>query len=160
MKRFLYAMLAFLLLFSLTGCGYGHIKDQNGDENYSLCVLTEADLKAENPLCFEVGSIKRFSSGKDGISFGLKTAKLSGIKKCFSFTVKEGFGYRLDVNATISAGNIAVYVLFGGEIVRYFGIGEKDSFVADEVGSYSLMVAGERAAFEIEANASESSANS
>lgn len=130
----------FACLLSFSACG--KIKDENGEENTSLCQLTLSQLTAKNPALLEVGSIE---NNKNGV-YSLTVNSLSGVKILYKFDASEELNYSFKATSTLKSGNLRFYVLCGGGIVKDVPVGESVTVeLAGLSGITEFRIAGESA---------------
>ena len=136
-----------LILASVCLCACVYIPDENGDEDYSLCKLTENDII--NSTDFQA-----MYSQKQGVQNGttVYTAKkLSGV-----YTVGKVYSNNEDVliidsTVTLTEGNVRICLVQDGKIVCDIPVGENmETRIENPSGNYQLRVAGESASLEME----------
>lgn len=148
MKRFLCLITVLSLLFCLAGCG--GIEDTNGPDDFSLVTITDEDI------CSGKLSYSAMMSSTTNINnkLTLKIRKFSGVKEPDSPVARvktngETLIFRTDI--TVTAGNFrACIVRDNEEIVGEFPIDVAGEVrIENAVGTYSLRIAGESAAFSL-----------
>ena len=123
-----------------------HIEDLNGEDNYSLTTITEAQIKEHTMGYLNLNKSKSILSG-NLIEFS--SDKFTGVCEVFSQNLILNSDFVLDVtNFVIEEGNFEMILLLDGEIVTRL---EPDMFVTYQMenvnGRVSLVIAGESAKF-------------
>ena len=141
-------LLISLVLASVCLCACVYIPDENGDEDYSLCKLTENDIINSTDYQYTSINSKREANG----TYVYSIQSLSGV-----YTLKkvEGSYGVLTFNATITlhSGNLRACLVKDGEIVREIPINEFAQInVSNPDGKYAIKLAGESASFDVEIN--------
>ena len=143
-KRFLFILTLVLCGVLLCSC-MSHIEDTNGEDDSSLCSLTDKDI-IDGTSTLKQGSVssKRNDRGE------MKVNKFSGVETVDSINVRDA-AETVTFTATVESGNFRAVIVKDGEIFAELKTdGEKDSITLTEPGKYELKIAGESASFEIE----------
>lgn len=128
-----------LLLCTLSSCSL-HIKDTNGDDNYSLTTITDQTI-LDN--AYPVVKYMAFHNKVNGSNV-YKAKKFSGVEKIDTF---KG-GFTLYITSEVYSGNFRICLVSNDRIVKDFDVKGSDSFAAIDSNSYDLYIAGESCKFE------------
>ena len=149
MKKALPAILAVVILavgiFWLLGDDIEHIPDTNGDDNYTLEVITD-----ENIIALDTGSLgvsQQWDSITNTESYSSKC--FTGVYEIFYENIITN-RYEVTVNhAKVTGGNFKMVLLVNDEIVHTFTLNElTQTYILENVkGTVSLRIAGESAEF-------------
>ena len=145
MKKLICALLAVFILLSFTGCGTRSYEDTNGEDDYSLQTITEADIIRG------IGSSIFMSSTVRNNHVTVCTARtMSGVAKLFELDL-NGEDLDLTVSCSITKGNARLVLVINDEIVHDFGLkGMNQNFTLENVtGAVSLRIAGESTGYSI-----------
>ena len=150
MKKITKPLIYFLSLFSLASCGFDnltHIEDTNGENDISLCSLTEEDLLEKNPhALFNMSST---SSNNTKTTF--KCNIFSGVSDIASYTIKEKTSFT--VTSLIEEGNGDFFIYQDGKRIYSIGFPYNDTIVLSDVtGKIYFRIAGESAKMDITNN--------
>ncbi len=166
MKKIL-TMLSLLLALSLCSCtliaSSGMIvKDQNGQEDHSLVVYDDEDLKAEyfDSFCVAYGFQHEGERSDPDEDYGMHDSDLTSASALsdfsgvtvLQFTYGKTDRIKFSVTPTHNAGNMRIVLIDEeGEILYDFPIDSPSSFeVTGAMGKrYQVRVAGESAQFEV-----------
>ncbi len=148
MKRFIPLLLISAVLLCSCGLPLRHIADTNGEEDSSLCTLTEEALCAEHTTRLTYKTVRLRSGNKQSY----KAGKFSGVETLFTFTYDADHPLTLTLQTERTEGNLRLFWWHDGEIVKDIPTNafysEIESF--PENGRYELRAAGESAAFSVE----------
>ncbi|MCH5163754.1 MAG: hypothetical protein J1F36_01920 [Clostridiales bacterium] len=129
-------------LIAITCCGCGHIKDTNGDDDFSLVTLSEQQIIKGNSSVSSVSASNQWNN-----KYNLKVSKFSGVKELKKITLKSGT-QKITTDVNVSAGNFRMVLISGGQIVYDFDINGTSSATISE-GTYIIKIAGESASFNL-----------
>ena len=130
-------------LIAITCCScVGHIKDTNGDDDFSLATLTEEQIIKNNSSVSSVSVSKQWDGNLD-----LRTNKFSGVKELKKITLKYGM-QKITTDVKVSSGNFRMVLISDGRIVYDFDINGTSSTTISG-GTYIIKIAGESAAFNL-----------
>ena len=133
-------MICTLIVVACCSCT-SHIKDTNGDDNFSLATLTEEQVIKNNSSVSNVSV-----SNQWGNKYELKINKFSGVKELKRITVSGTQTITATVN--VSAGNFRMVLVKDGKIAYDFEVNETSSTTVS-AGTYIIKIAGESAAFNL-----------
>ena len=143
-KYYIFILLLFLIL-PLFSCSFRHIEDTNGDEDFSLCSLTEYDI-IHGSSSFYQGSVTRTKNNKTTIT----TKLMSGVSNLKTINPK-GKTITIYTNFIANSGNARLVLLQGKQIIYDFKINEEDKYVISLSNEkYNLRLAGESLNFKLE----------
>ncbi len=145
MKRIMF-MMCLLFLCMFTSCkSASHIKDTNGDDDYSLCIVTDSDIiNGRNSI-----SSSSFRSQKNN-KYKLSVGKFSGVNTVFKGTTNNQT-ILLTMDATVSSGNLRLVVMSNNEIKFDIKINTVDTYeIPGDFNEYKIVVAGESAKFKLD----------
>ena len=172
MKKVVLLVLSLALVLSFCGCTiiYGklavEIKDRNGEEDFSLAVLTDEELCADITDAYVLiytghteGDETSFAD-QDMVGDSDRNKAFAEARTPFSGVthIHPTYGKSDSITFTVTSertsGNMRVY-LFNYttlEIVHDFPVGETESFTVDNAygNEYEIRIAGESAVFKIE----------
>ena len=140
------ALLLVMLAFSFTACSDKIIADTNGDDDFSLAVIDDAQIKTSDEyfgLAFATGN----AEGYKGIVIG----KLSGVWQVVQLQVQgSGRRVRIRTNLVVESGNCRLVLVRGNQqIVNDFDIHGEDYFdlwlTSMSAEYYYIKLAGESA---------------
>jgi len=136
-------LIIFLLILTLTSCGssFKHIEDENGEEDYSLVHIPEADIiDGASSISF----VSIFTNTNDGGSASIE--KFSGVKKLATLTKKD----KVIVNFEVTSGNALLCIVSKSEILHYFELNKNNQeYVIETNEKIYLKLAGESAKVDI-----------
>jgi len=139
------------LLIVLTSCGtnnLSHIEDTNGDDDYSLCSLTEKELLSNNPHA--LFNISTSSTNSDG-TFHFTCTTFSGVYDILKSSFKPSENESYEVNATITSGNGVFFLYQKGNKLKDIEWGTGQTITVEGVTSqYCWRIAGESASIKID----------
>ena len=166
-KRLLLILVCFCVVFSFCSCTLLinkfkiETKDLNGEDDFSLAVLTEEDICAENNVCYCVIFGLNASGSKsyanedylhDADTVSADAASpLSGVSLLQATYGTEDI-ITFTVECTRTKGNVRIVLLDEDlNIIHDFSVTEKSSYtISDAKGKeFEIRVAGERAEFTI-----------
>ena len=137
-------LLACLLLTSV-GCAITdalHYEDQNGEDDYSLALLTEEEMISSTKNIKELST----KTNLNGV-VTLTSSRFSGVMEVERLkTAKKTIV--LHVESTVTQGNLGVFISNGETIVSYVPINSSETLKLPG-GSYSFRIAGESAKYEL-----------
>lgn len=148
-KLFKIFPLIFAAALLFCSCGaMAHIADTNGDEDFSLCEITDEQLTAKDPQY--VRELSSITQNNNTIKFSVK--KMSGVDIVYSFKADNKHTYSVTVTPSLTSGNLYLYWYHDGEIVQKAAVDEAGVYSAcfDESGIYQLRAAAESAEFSVE----------
>ena len=151
-RRILSAYIA-VLLIALTNVSvlcscflFKHIEDTNGEEDFSLCSITEEQIYSNSTSHVEIGAV----SMRKGNVLNYSVKKFSGVKTLTKFTAGASNNYAFTISVAAAAGNLRVCFINNGAIIYDVKIGAVELVkISDVSGTCELRVAGESAAFSI-----------
>lgn len=141
-------LLIYLLsMLSLASCGFDnltHIDDTNGEDDISLCSLTEEDLLEKNPhALFNMSST---SSNNNKTTF--KCNVFSGVSDIASYTIKEETSFT--VTSLIEQGNGDFFIYQDCKRIQTIGFPYDGTILVNNVaGKIHFRIAGESAKMNI-----------
>ena len=119
MKNIKKPLIYLLSMISLASCGFDnltHIEDTNGENDISLCSLTEEDLLEKNPhALFNMSST---NSNNNKTTF--KCNIFSGVSDIASYTIKEKTSFT--VTSLIEEGNGDFFIYQDGKRIYNISI--------------------------------------
>lgn len=151
MKRLIISVLAAaLMLLPLCACSNtSHIEDTNGAADTSLCALTDEELASSHPRCFTQGALQ--SHKNDDFTF--QAQKMSGVTSLHKFTAEADKTYKVESSITLESGNLRLYILCGGEIIKDIPVGSDQTVTLSGItGKCDIRIAGESARYHGELN--------
>lgn len=148
MKRTVCKIVVLLLLLSISLLTFSscmsHIEDTNGEDDHSLCSLTDEDM-VDGGSYLQQGSTRSEINGKVKIRIN----KFSGVNTIESIRIR-GEAKKLTLTATVESGNFRLFIVKDGEIFADLKAdGTQDSVTFSDNGEYHLRIAGESAHIEI-----------
>ena len=122
-----------------------HIEDTNGEDDCSLCSLTDEDIiNGTSSLSQRSISNRRNDRGS------MSVEKFSGVRTVDSINVRNT-AETLTCTVNVNSGNFRAVIVKDGEIFADLTIdGTKNSVKLTESGKYELKIAGESACFEMQ----------
>lgn len=136
-------MICTLIVSACCSCT-SHIKDTNGDADFSLATLTEEQVIKNN------SSISNVSVGNQwGNKYELKVNKFSGVKQLKR--IKISGTQTVTANVNVTSGNFRMVLIKDGKIAYDFVINGTSSTTIS-AGTYLIKIAGESAAFNLSFN--------
>lgn len=147
MKKITKPLIYLLSLLSLASCGFDnltHIEDTNGEEDTSLCSLTEEDLLEKNPhALFNMSST---SSNNNKTTF--KCNIFSGVSDIITYTIKEATSFT--ITSSLESGNGDFLIYQDGIRIQNIGFPYDDTILVNSVtGKIHFRIAGESAKMNI-----------
>ena len=147
MKKIKKPLIYLLSMLSLASCCFynlTHIEDTNGEDDISLCSLTEEVLLEKNPhALFNMSST---NSNNNKTTF--KCNIFSGVSDIASYTIKEKTSFT--VTSLIEEGNGDFFIYQEGKRIYSIGFPYNDTIVLSDVtGKIYFRIAGESAKMEI-----------
>ena len=138
-------LLLVILTLSLAACDMKHIKDTNGDDDFSLVTITDEDILGKDKY-FALGATNKPNGNGYTVSM---IGKFSGVWRVAVLSV-SGVGYRtINTDMYVESGNCRLVLVYNDEIVYDFNIRGQDSYRIYSSGSstqnYYLKLAGESA---------------
>ena len=146
MKKFITIILATVLVLSLAGCKFVTYEDTNGDEDFSLQTLTEADITSNANICSQTMSTKSMIN-----NVTTYTAKeMSGVIKLYE-TSLQNQDFEIQLSSEVSKGNARLVLVIANTIVHDFMLNEKEQTfsIKNFSGKIRLKLAGESAEYKI-----------
>lgn len=146
-KNFLYrgmvGLLCSMLLLCAVSCA-AHYADTNGETDFSLQTLTEADILSRNNY-LQTRASQSAANNNTKVSVG----KFSGVRILHTF--RSGT-HTLTVTPGVTAGNFRLVLCTENRILHDFALtGEKQTFIVDaSAESVFFKAAGESAAFSLD----------
>lgn len=146
MKKFIAILLATVLVLSLAGCKFVTYEDTNGDEDFSLQTLTEADITSNITTYSQKMGTKTMINNE--ISYSAKS--MSGIIRIYEANLRDG-NSEIQVSSKVSKGNARLVLMVGNEIVHDFDLNKDNQVYTLEncTGQVCLRLAGESAEFKV-----------
>ena len=147
MKKIKKALIYLLSILSLASCGFDnltHIEDTNGEEDTSLCSLTEEDLLKKNPhALFNMSST---SSNNTKTTF--KCNIFSGVSDIASYTINGTESFT--VTSLIEEGNGDFFIYQDCKRIQTIGFPYDGTILVNSVaGKIHFRIAGELAKMNI-----------
>ena len=147
MKNINKPLIYLLSICTLASCGFDnltHSEDTNGEDDISLCSLTEEDLLEKHPhALFNMSST---SSNNTKTTF--KCNIFSGVSDIASYTIKEKTSFT--ITSLIESGNGDFFIYQDGKRIYSIGFPYNDTIVLSDVtGKISFRIAGESAKMDI-----------
>lgn len=122
-----------------------HIEDTNGDDDYSLCQITNENI-INGMNSISMSSVKTSKNN----SHTLRINKFSGVNSIYKETIKNTI-VTINAKVTLNSGNLRVVVVGNKEILFDFVINGSSTYtLPSNVSSYQIKIAGETAKFKIE----------
>ena len=146
MKRVVCWILVAVCLCALTGCGIDGYPDTNGEEDFTLQVLTDEDILGTR------GSVRVMSSTTTvGNKTVCKTKTMSGVTDLYEGYLRGG-DFQITVSSEFTKGNARLVLVLDDAIIHDFALnGEEQTFVLpDANGRIYLRVAGESTGYRVE----------
>lgn len=145
-KKIFTLVLLSIISFSLASCSIGHIKDTNGDDDFSLCSID--DEKIINTKFSSYTQTMAITS-QINKTVNYRARKFSGI-----YVLKEIYpsSNKLTIksNITVESGNLRVVVIQDDRIIKDLPFGENQTTVIDNPnGEYVVKIVGESAKFKL-----------
>lgn len=146
MKKFITILLTAVLVLSLAGCKFVTYEDTNGDEDFSLQTLTEADITSNITTYSQKMGTKTMINNE--ISYSAKS--MSGIIRIYEANLRDG-DLEIQVSSKVSKGNARLVLMVGNEIVHDFDLNKDNQVYTLEkcTGQVCLRLAGESAEFKV-----------
>lgn len=146
MKKFITILLTAVLVLSLAGCNFVTYEDTNGDEDFSLQTLTEADITSNITTYSQKMGAKTMINNE--ISYSAKS--MSGIIRIYEANLRDG-NLEIQVSSEVSKGNARLVLVVGNEIVHDFDLNKDNQVYTLEncTGQVCLRLAGESAEFKV-----------
>lgn len=147
MKYIKKPLIYLLSICTLASCGFSnltHIEDTNGEEDTSLCSLTEDDLLDKHPhALFNMSST---SSNNNKTTF--KCNVFSGVSDIASYTIKEETSFT--VTSLIEEGNGDFFIYQDCKRIQTIGFPYDGTILVNSVaGKIHFRIAGESAKMNI-----------
>ena len=147
MKKIKKPLIYLLSMLSLASCGFDnltHIDDTNGEDDISLCSLTEEDLLEKHPhALFNMSST---SSNNTKTTF--KCNIFSGVSDIASYTIKEETSFT--VTSLIEQGNGDFFIYQDCKRIQTIGFPYDGTILVNSVaGKIHFRIAGESAKMNI-----------
>lgn len=136
MKK-LILLIVLLLALSLSSCSLGHIEDTNGEENFELSTLTEADIFTYRS-CTSVGTI---TSGT-GNTFSFKCKKLSG-KELIKTITPNNRTLNVFIDFEITSGNAYLSLIRDDAVYYEIGLNSAKNYTLSSGEDVRLVLLGE-----------------
>ncbi|MBO5338229.1 MAG: hypothetical protein J6A96_00860 [Clostridia bacterium] len=145
-KKILVLILCLVMVLSLASCTVGHIKDTNGDTDFSLGTID--DERMLNGVSSYVQNMA-IKSEKDGI-ITYKANKFSGVYVLKKIPYAVGKQMTIKTSITVESGNFRAVLIQNGEIIKDLPLGENQVTIIDEPRrDYEIRIAGESAKFDL-----------
>lgn len=147
MKKLL--LLPFVLFIASCGTNnLSHIDDTNGENDYSLCSLTDKELLSNNPHA--LFNVSTYSTDSDGV-FHFRCMTFSGVSDILKSDLKPNGEESYAVNASITSGNGAFFIFQKGKKLQTIEWSKDQTITLEGITSqYSWRIAGESASIEID----------
>lgn len=145
-KKILMLVLCLVMVLSLASCTIGHIKDTNGENDFSLTTIDDERIAKGVSSYVQSMAVK---SENDGV-VNYHASKFSGV-----YVLKKipyAFGERLIINTsiTVDSGNFRAVLIQDGEIIKDLPFGENQVTIIEKpTRNYEIRVAGESAKFNL-----------
>ena len=134
------AVMCVALTVSLAACIALHIEDTNGEDDFSLAVITEDEIVTASRNYAATGSTYETVGDVHVIT----VEKFSGVWQVGRYDLTEGSA-TFNVEMSVKRGNCRLVLVNDGKIVHDFDINGADSYTITTVGEYYIMLAGESA---------------
>lgn len=144
LKYFTLINVILLILIFLPSCGLKQIEDKNGEDDYSLAVLTDEDLTKGMKSFVSVGS----ATYEKGDTTTIKVNKMSGVRELKKINAK-GNSHKISTKINVTSGNLKVVVVCDKKIVKEFSFGEDYFEIENSLGSYKIVIGAESAKFDL-----------
>ena len=141
MKKIL-ILIILMMSFSLTSCKLGHIEDTNGDDDYSLCSLTNDDI-LNGKFVTKTGSVETRLNNKGS----LKAKKLSGVETVLN--INETNDVNITINFKVEKGNGVIAIVNSNKIVHILEANSTKTYNLLPGGKYSIKIVGESCCFKV-----------
>ncbi len=137
-------MIVFVMLFS--GCGLGHIEDENGPDDYSLAVITNEDLLGNYGTNYFMSTYSRMQ--KDNLLTGSKSSrKFTGVDTLEEITALEYI--KIEINSNVKSGNFKIVIIGKDLFIDDINVNEEYIYTNNSPGKYKIVIAGESANFSV-----------
>lgn len=134
-------------LITTCACFFKHIEDTNGEEDISLCSITEERL-CQSGTSYVVMA---YVSSHINNTYNFSAEKMSGVRELISFNASSNNSYAFNITSSVTRGNLRLYFLNKGKIAEDVEIGGTDRVVISGIsGKCELRAAAESAAFSVE----------
>lgn len=146
MKRITSLLLALIMIcLPLCACDLGQIEDTNGEDDYSLCSLTDEDIVKKTTSSVTSTLVKNTKNGVTTVKVG----KLSGVTELDVFNPIQN--KVLAVTAAPESGNVRLVLVRDETIVCDVPLNGTETLLALSAaeGRYSFRAAGESASFRL-----------
>ena len=143
MKRKIFAFLSTILL--LTSCSFGHIKDKNGKDDYSIATISEEEMiNGSNYVALGFFSTHIFSTAN------CNSKKFSGVKTIATVNI-ESENENIVITSSVTSGNFMLIFVKDEVIeVKAYANSLINVSKASMNGLYEIKVVGESASFDVE----------
>ncbi|MGM9858898.1 MAG: hypothetical protein ACI311_06600 [Bacilli bacterium] len=147
MKNFNKTLIYLLSIFTLASCGFNnlsHIEDTNGEEDTSLCSLTEEDLLDKHTHSLFNMSSTTTKNNKTTFKCNI----FSGVSDITSYTINEATSFT--VTSLIESGNGDFFIYQDGKRIQTIGFPYNGTILVNSViGKIHFRIAGESAKMNI-----------
>ena len=147
MKKIKKPLIYLLSMLSLASCGFDnltHIEDTNGEEDTSLCSLTEEDLLDNHPHSL----FNMYSTSSNNNKTTFKCNIFSGVSDIASYTIKEETSFT--VTSLIEQGNGDFFIYQDCKRIQTIGFPYDGTILVNSVaGKIHFRIAGESAKMNI-----------
>lgn len=131
------------ILIFCAGC-FSHIPDENGSEDYSLCIITEEEILDTSNSFFRQNAIN--GSENNGNRFS-KAEWFSGVYSLQKFTISDEECYQIHYSCVRNSGNLRIVLIKDGQIIQDFNQDENSPIAIEQAGDYEIKIAGESAQY-------------
>lgn len=145
MKKFLFVLVGFIMLFSFTACNFGQVEDTNGEDDYSLVKYSDEDITKKSSSYSALGLIKKNIGSNKSIS----ASKFSGIYTIETVDLSSGT-LVFSIESELTSGNFRIVIVKDGSIVEDAELNKTDTIeITNANGKYILKIVGESAKFSV-----------
>ncbi len=142
MKKLLLIIVLSLVL-SLSSCSLGHIEDTNGEDNFELSALTEADI-FNYRSCTSVGTITTGTSN----TFSFRCKKLSGREVIKTITPKNRT-FNVFIDFKITSGNAYLALIRDDAVYYKVRLNSAENYTLNSGEDVKLVLLGESCSVDI-----------
>ncbi len=141
MKKFLFLIILAMATITMACNNPLQIEDINGEDDYSLAVLTEKELLSKKTnKCLEQSVTHR---NDNEVDFSCK--RFSGVHDLITFNLKSEKEYVFLVDSKILSGNGDFYIIKDGQLIEKIGWTNEEEIKLKISGKISFRIAGESA---------------
>lgn len=134
-------LLCVLVALSFVACDLGHIKDTNGDEDFSLVTIGDEDILAGGTKYAAFLS----TNNTVGDLHSITIQKFSGVWQVATLSLQGNGRAIIKMEACVEKGNCRIVLIHNDQIIHDFNINGSDSYTVNTAGTYYIKLAGESA---------------